>query len=240
MADFNPTAGAAAGIAAPTGSATTTTSEHVKEVNGQSASTTAPSVSLDDFKALQQGVGKLFAGFRELQESLKTVKPEAVQKQKQDELSLTARLEALENEKKALAQSKRMVAIKAAASDNGVPSTRVKFLVSELHSRLGDRITVDDFGEANVRDETGGFIPLSTYVKQFVGTDEGEMFRPAPSTSSMPAVGQGAKVSTKHRYTDMSKEQILAEKKNNFGQWAREFHAYLSQHKTDAQAKGLA
>jgi negative regulator of sigma E activity len=83
-------------------------------------------------------------------------------------------------------------------------------------------------------------MPLSTYVKQYISTDDGAMFRPAPSTSSMPAAGQSAKVSTRHRYTDMSRDQILAEKKSNFGAWAREFHAYLGRHADDAKAKGLA
>jgi hypothetical protein len=239
MADAIPTAGIAAGNAGTAGTATSNTSEVAKVDAGVSASQTA-SVSMDEFKKLQHGVGQLFAGMREMQETFKSFKPEQVQKVKQDELSLTARLEALESEKKAFQTSKRSVAIKAAAVDNGVPSTRLKFLVSDLTNRLGDRIVVDDFGDAAVRDETGSNMPLTTYVKQFIGTEDGEMFRAAPSTSSMPAVGQGQKVSAKHRYAEMSKDQILAEKKTNFGQWAREFHAYLAKHHDDAKAKGLA
>jgi hypothetical protein len=208
-----PTATGAAmpGIAAPA-----TATQNAEQGNSGAAVQNAPqTVSTDEFRRLQEGVGKLFASIRNIESSLNTAKPAEPKQSKPDELGLTERIAKIERERAEMELERRETALLSAATSAGVPSDRAEYLLMALDKRLGDRLQVQGRGRAVVRDETGSELPLQKYLAEFVASDAGAMFRPPQVTASLPATGRKSGEMNAAAAEQMTYEQLM--KQENAG-----------------------
>ena len=226
---------------ATVGNAAPATATTTAEAGSQTAASAAAQyVAAEDFRRLQEGVGKLFAAQRQIEQMLSAAKQQQPQEKppeaKKDDLGLAQRLEALERERNELKSAQRNTALKSVAVDLGVPSTRTKFLISELASRLGDRLELDSLNDAWVRDDAGGKLPLRKYAEEFLKTDDGEMFRAAQSVAQMPVGGNGGAVANgRHPFSPLTAAQIVdAAKKPGGGEL---FLSYLKDYGDEYRAK---
>ena len=108
----------------------------------------------------------------------------------------------LDEERRARAEEKLQIRVMEAASRHGVAADRVDYLDYKLR-KANPKLTAD-----GVPDETnpGAKISVDTLVSSLLGTPEGQVFKAAPATTSLPASsGTKTQPSGKPRFT---KEQF--------------------------------
>lgn len=97
------------------------------------------------------------------------------------EKTLTERLRAIEAREERQSQRARETAIRETALASGVDPSRAEYLLDHIERRHGRRIQVDDMGGASYIDEFDQGQPLEGWMKKFLSTPAGEIFK-APTS----------------------------------------------------------
>lgn len=162
-------------------------------------------ISYEAFEALQKSVNSLAAHIRRSQEQ-----PEKPAK-KETERSIEERLKAVEIREAQAAKKTRDANIKQTISALGVPADRAEFLFDHLELKHSANIIEDGSKYKEIHEDgSSRETPLSDWMKTFVSSTSGEMFRPPVSTPQ----GKGLKTSgsapmSRTTYTQLSQEERL-------------------------------
>jgi hypothetical protein len=93
------------------------------------------------------------------------------------ERSLMERLRAIEAREERQTARSRETAIRETALASGVDPARAEYLLDHIERRHGKRIQVDDMGQASYVDEFDQGQPLEGWMKKFLTTPAGEIFK---------------------------------------------------------------
>jgi hypothetical protein len=167
--------------------------------NTPAAAQTPQTVSIEEFNALKQQLNSVAAQLRRANEG--GAGGDAGKTKSTAERTLEDRLRAIEEREAKASAKEREIGIRTAAERAGVPADRVDVLLPWLDRSHGKQIENTDSGPV-FRDEFERTIPLTDWLKGFISSPAGSLFRPPVGTpgstglDGKPAARPGQKTIT--------------------------------------------
>lgn len=233
MADTTQTSGNGASSAAQ-GSASTTnpSADSAQATNGQQQYVTKAELEAfqTSLKESQQAQSSILGGIQNTLKKLTEGKAAPVETKTED-TSLTARVAAVETSEKALRDSMKFGALKAAAMAKGVTEARAEQFARFVQAEHPNKITTTKDFRVVFQESDDKSTGITDWVTAYLQTADGEMFLPPVAAGSGSGQSRSGKTAAAAPQASMTYEQLMADIKSP------ETAAWCVEHAAEFEAK---